>query len=92
VPHHAANSALAETFIDYLLDKQVSADIANYTVYGTPNQVSIDEGLIYEEYLTDPAVYPPQEVEDKLFLLVSNDAIEQLFNTTWEATSAALGK
>lgn len=92
IPIGAHNKALGEVFIDYLLDRQVAADIANYTVYGSPNQVAIDEGLIYEEYLSDPAIYPPPERLERLFVLVANETIEQLFVTTWDEVHASLGK
>jgi spermidine/putrescine transport system substrate-binding protein len=92
VPVGAQNKVLGEIFIDYLLDKQVAADIANYTVYGSPNQLTIDEGLIYEDYLTDPAIYPPAEIIDKLFVAVANDTIDALFIATWADLHATLGK
>ncbi len=92
IPVGAKNKPLAEVFIDYLLDKQVSADIANYTVYGTPNQRTVDEGLIYEDYLNDPAIYPPDAILSKLFVLESDAAIETLFSTTWQEVRALTGK
>jgi spermidine/putrescine transport system substrate-binding protein len=92
IPVGAQNKVLGEIFIDYLLDRQVSADIANYTVYGSPNQIAIDQGLIYEDYLSDPAIYPPTEILDKLFVLVANDTIDSLFTATWAEVHATLGK
>lgn len=92
IPVGANNKPLAEVFIDYLLDKQVSADIANYTVYGTPNLLAVDEGLIYENYLNDPAIYPPDEILGKLFVLESDAAIETLFSTTWQEVRDLTGK
>ena len=44
----APNKALAEVFIDYVLDPQVGADISNYTAYGTPNAAALDQALIDE--------------------------------------------
>jgi spermidine/putrescine transport system substrate-binding protein len=92
IPYNAPNAALAETFIDYILDPQVGADIANYTVYGSPNRVAVEQGLIYEQYLTNPSIYPPREVLSKMYALVSSDEIETLFADTWDKTRAALGK
>lgn len=92
IPNGAQNPQLAHVFIDYLLDPQVAADIANYTVYGSPNQVAIDEGLIYEDYLTDPAIYPPAERLERLFILVANDEIAALYEQTWEEVKALTGK
>lgn len=92
VPANAPNPALAETFIDYILDPQVGADIANYTVYGSPNRLAVEQGLIYEQYLTNPAIYPPHEVLAKMYALVSDDQIETLYADAWDTTRASLGK
>jgi spermidine/putrescine transport system substrate-binding protein len=92
IPVGAQNPALAEVFIDFLLDPQVSADIANFTVYGTPNRIAVEEGLIYEQYLDDPAIYPPTNVMDKLFLLVSSDEIDTLFTQVWEQVHQRTGQ
>lgn len=92
IPVNAPNPALAETFIDYILDPQVGADIANYTVYGSPNRVAIERGLIYEEYLTNTAIYPPREVIEKTYSLISDDNLEALFNDAWTKTLQTIGK
>lgn len=85
VPVGAQNPDLAMVFIDYILDPYVSADIANYTAYPTPNQAAIDLGLIDPVLLANPGIYPPQEVRDKLFFLLLQDPeTEQLFNDTWD--------
>lgn len=57
IPTDAPNHALAEVFIDYILDPQVGADISNYTAYATPNQAAIDAALVLPEYLNTPTVY-----------------------------------
>ena len=36
IPKGAPNKALAEVFLDYILDPHVGADISNYTAYATP--------------------------------------------------------
>jgi spermidine/putrescine transport system substrate-binding protein len=92
IPNGAANPQLAHIFIDYLLDKQVSADIANFTVYGTPNRLAVEEGLIYQEYLNDPAIYPPSDILERLFVLVADSSIEALYADTWAEVRAAVGK
>lgn len=92
IPSNAPNPALAETFMDYILDPQVGADIANYTVYRSPNRLSIEQGLIYEQYLTNTAIYPPCEVIAKTYSLISDDTLEALFNDAWTKTLQALGK
>jgi spermidine/putrescine transport system substrate-binding protein len=85
VPVGAQNPDLAMVFIDYILDPQVSADIANYTTYPTPNQAAIDLGLIDPVLLDNPGIYPPEEARANLFFLLLQDPdTEQLFNDTWD--------
>lgn len=85
IPIGAQNPILAMVFIDYILDPQVSADIAKYTTYPTPNQAAIDRGLIDPALLDNPGIYPPEEVRANLFFLLLQDPeTEQLFNDTWD--------
>jgi spermidine/putrescine transport system substrate-binding protein len=92
IPLDAPNQPLAEVFMDYLLDPQVGADISNYTYYGTPNQVALDDGLILEEILTNPAIYPSDEVRANLFQSDSNPDNELLFFNAWDEIRVALGQ
>lgn len=89
----APNPELANVFIDYINDPQVSADIANYTAYGTPNQASIDQGLITPELLNNPAIYPPPEVRANLYFnaVLTPDA-EQAYNDAWDEIKIMLGQ
>jgi spermidine/putrescine transport system substrate-binding protein len=71
IPVGAPNPALAHVFFDYILDPQVGADISNYTAFSSPNQTSIDEGLILPEYLDSPIIYPTAESAEHLFSIVN---------------------
>lgn len=88
----APNKALAEVFIDYILDPQVGADISNYTAYGSPNQAAIDAGLIDEALLTNPAIYPPDDVRANLFIVQALGDAEQLYNDAWDELRILLGR
>jgi spermidine/putrescine transport system substrate-binding protein len=92
VPVDAPNPELAMVFIDYILHPQVSADISNFTAYGSPNQVAIDAGLIDEELLEDEAIYPGEELRSRLFTSteVSEEA-ESLYNDAWDELLIFLG-
>jgi len=92
IPTGAPNKALAEVFIDYILNAQVGADISNYTAYASPNQEAITEGLIESRYLDDPAIYPNDQMISRLFFNVSNSTIEDLYSRTWDQVKSALGK
>jgi spermidine/putrescine transport system substrate-binding protein len=92
IPVGAQNPALANIFLDYILHPQVSADISNFVTYGSPNQVALDAGLILEENLTNPAIYPPPEVRELLWQArpVSPEA-ETLYNNSWDELKIAIG-
>lgn len=91
IPTGAPNKALAETFIDYLLDQQVGADISNYTAYGSPNAAAIEQGLIDEELLNNPGIYPSAETQERLFSIVNDPALEQLYNDAWDEVKIFVG-
>ena len=92
VPVDAPNQALAEVFIDYVLDPQVGADISNYTAYGSPNQAAIEGGLIDEELLNDTGIYPTQETLDRLFFVEQDAEREQLYQNAWDEVRIFVGQ
>jgi spermidine/putrescine transport system substrate-binding protein len=84
IPVGAQNPDLAQVFLDYILDPQVGAEIANFTTYPSPNQAAIDAGLIDPNLLENVGVYPPPEIREKLFFLLLQDVdTEALFNDVW---------
>jgi spermidine/putrescine transport system substrate-binding protein len=64
IPATSQRKATAEHFLNYLLDPQVGAAITNYTYYPSPNKAA--EEFINPDILSDPSIYPPQEIRDKL--------------------------
>jgi spermidine/putrescine transport system substrate-binding protein len=93
IPKDAPNPDLAMAFIDYILDPQVGADISNFTAYATPNQKSIDDKLIDEAMLTDPIIYPTEEVSQNLFTVVDvGDEAARLYNDAWTELKVLLGQ
>jgi len=49
VPTTSESPCTAFTFINYLLDAENGATLTNWNYYGSPNQASLDAGLIEEE-------------------------------------------
>jgi len=92
IPAGASNVALAHVFLDYMLSPQVAADIANYTAYGSPNQAAIDLGLIDEELLGDPGIYPDEETEARLFRVAQDSLLEQRYNDAWDELKIFIGR
>lgn len=66
IPIAAKHKYTAEVFLNYILRPEVHAAITNYTGYANPNQASHEAGLIDEEQINDPLIYPPQDIIDKL--------------------------
>lgn len=70
IPKDAPNPENAHAFINYIQDPAVNAEIANFIYYATPNKAA--KALMDEAYLTNPTVFPPEEVlancESQLFL------------------------
>jgi len=93
IPKDAPHKALAEAFIDYILDPQVGADISNYTAYATPNQKALDEKLIDPAYLSSPIIYPTEESSKNLFNVVDvGDDAARLYNDAWTELKTLLGQ
>jgi spermidine/putrescine transport system substrate-binding protein len=90
IPKGAPNPSLALTFINYLFDPQVAADISNSIGYATPNQGAIDQGLISKDDLANPALYAPDSV--KQFTLVDLGDAQTLYDTTWADIKAAVSQ
>ncbi|MEN9218317.1 MAG: spermidine/putrescine ABC transporter substrate-binding protein [Gloeomargarita sp. DG_2_bins_126] len=93
IPKGAAHVELAQKFINYLLEPQVAAQISNYTHYATPNQTAIQEKLIQEEDLRNPAIYPPPEVFAKLQVLQDlPPAVLKLYDAAWSEVKLRVGQ
>ena len=93
IPTGAPNAPLANVFIDYILDPQVSASIANYTAYGSPNQTAIDLGLIDPDLLANPGIYPSDEVRSRLYFaeILPMD-VELAYTDAWDEVKILLGR
>ncbi|HEV7270088.1 polyamine ABC transporter substrate-binding protein [Pseudoxanthomonas sp.] len=65
IPKDAKNVDNAYAFINYLLDPQVAAANTNYVTY--PNPVPASKPLVDKSIADDPTIYPPADVDAKLF-------------------------
>lgn len=65
IPADAPHPEAAYAWINFVLDPEVMAGITNYVTY--PNAVPASLEFVDEEVKTDPDIYPPQEVMDRLF-------------------------
>ncbi len=92
IPVDAPNKALAEVFIDYILDPHAAADISNYTAYASPNQAAIDQGLIDPDLLSNRGIYPSAATMDRLFFVQPVPNAENNYNDAWDEIKVSLGK
>jgi spermidine/putrescine transport system substrate-binding protein len=92
IPKGAQNPKLAHVFLDYLLDPQVGADIANYTTYPTPNQAAIDAKLINQDLLANKGIYPDDATLARLFYILTPPEAEQLYSDAWDEVKVAVSR
>jgi spermidine/putrescine-binding protein len=60
IPASSKRADIAHKFIDFVLEPENAAEIANGTVYASPNVPA--KKLINPELLKDPNIYPPDDV------------------------------
>lgn len=91
IPSDAPNPDLAHAFIDYILHPQVGADLSNFTAFGSPNAVAIENGLIDAVLLNDPGIYPGEEAQEGLFEVRELPEIEDIVNDLWDEIKIEVG-
>jgi spermidine/putrescine-binding protein len=64
VPTTAAHPCTAHAFINFLLDAENGAALTNWNFYASPNGAA--EEFIDAEILEDPAIYPTEELNERL--------------------------
>ena len=87
IPTGAPSQYTAEVFINYLMRPEVAAANSNFAWYGTP--IPAAEEFIDEEVLNEPAIYPPDEVLDRLEWLEDVGDATPLYERYWTEVRAA---
>ena len=82
-----AEKLAAEYFIDFLLRDDIGAMLSEYNYYASPNAAS--EEMLGEEFTSDPAVYPPAEVLERLQFIRPVGEAESLYQRLWDEIKAA---
>lgn len=89
IPKDAKNVKEAHEFLNYLLEPQVIADISNYVFYANANLAS--KPLLDPELTSNPNIYPPLDVQQKMFSLsVKSPKVERNITRAW--TTVLTGK
>jgi putrescine transport system substrate-binding protein len=82
IPKDAKNVDNAYAFINYLLTPEVAAANTNFVTY--PNAVPKSKPLVGAAISGDPTIYPPPEVDAKLFTFaVLPPEVDRLYTRTW---------
>ena len=77
----AQNKALAHEFINFVLEAQISADIANGTGYSSVNLAG--RPLIRPELLTNEAAYPPREAIERCEFIREIGPAVSIYDRLW---------
>jgi spermidine/putrescine transport system substrate-binding protein len=77
----------AEMFMDFVLRADIAAMISEYTYYASPNEAAKE--YFDEDFLEDPAVYPPDELLAKLFYIEPVGEFESVFQRLWDEVKTA---
>ncbi|NOR62030.1 MAG: extracellular solute-binding protein [Rhodobacteraceae bacterium] len=72
IPADAPNPEAAHTFINFIMDAQITADITNYVWYANANAASMS--LVDEEITSDPGIFPTEEAKANLWASTVYDA------------------
>ena len=88
VPVGAPNPEGAHALINYLLDAEAGAKIAEFIYYATPNAAA--KALTTEEYRTNPAIFPPDEAvaKSETAIYPGQEAV-QMIDEAWTRVKAA---
>lgn len=88
IPANSPNTRTAELFLNFVLQPEISAQIANGNRYATANEAAYP--LIDPNLLADPIVFPPATIFNKSawYLPLSPDG-ETLYADIWERFLAA---
>jgi putrescine transport system substrate-binding protein len=84
IPKDAKNLDSAYKFMNYLLEPKVMAGISSYVSYG--NAVKTSKDLIEESVRNNPGIYPPAELQKKIFPLEPlTPEVSRQYTDMWSA-------
>ena len=82
IPRDAPHPQNAHLFLNYLMRPKVIAEISNYIFYANGNKAS--EPYVRPEMLADPAIYPPPQNRESLFVKTALEPkLERLRTRLW---------
>lgn len=86
IPAKAPHRDLAEKFINFTLEPGIGARISDFNQYATPNKPALD--LVKKEDRTNPSIYPPPAIMEKLEFLKDLGKDTRLYDELWTQVKA----
>jgi spermidine/putrescine transport system substrate-binding protein len=88
IPKGGPNPDNAHALINYILDPQAGAAIAEYILYATPNKAAKEH--LSEEYLNNPAIFPSEEqmAASEVSVFPGADIVRKI-DDTWTRVKSA---
>ena len=81
ITKNASHVNAAYAFMTFLLNAKISAKVANYVAYGSPNKAAKE--YIDDSLLEMKAIYPEQATMDKLEFIENVGQATQLYSQAW---------
>jgi spermidine/putrescine transport system substrate-binding protein len=82
IPADAANPCTAHAFVSFMLDGERAARLSTVTGYASPNAAATP--FMPADMLNNPAVYPPDDVRERLRFLVDTGDFEIVYSDAYE--------
>jgi len=82
----APNRIVAEKFLNFILTPEISARLADYNQYATPNRAALAH--VHPDNLANPTIYPPPEVMRRLEFLRDLGKATRLYDEVWTRVKA----
>jgi spermidine/putrescine transport system substrate-binding protein len=87
IPTGAPHPGNAHKLINYILDAEAGAAIADFIQYATPNAAA--KKLLPAEYRDNPAIFPSDATLAKCeSAIYQGEAVERLFEEAWTRVQA----
>ena len=80
------NAEAAHQFMNFILDPANNAQLSNFNLFATPIEAAMP--LIDEETRTNPAIYPPAEVLERMEFLQDVGDATRLYDQVWTAVKS----
>ena len=82
IPTDAGNVEEAHVFLNFIMDPENIAAATNYVYYANGNVTS--QPLLDSEVIDDPAIYPPAETQESLYVLQPYPPrVQRVVTRTW---------